>query len=364
MRFPDPAPRMFLLLPLCLVLIAAGCSDSRDPLGPSQTKGAAALSDALQPGSDASTEAGRLKPTLSNIWPNDDGRSWTFRIQERSWRNQFTVRAYPTPAQVPPVPSLDDVAVLLRWLPIGPNAVVSTAGYRMQFNGTRTTASGAVGQNLETTVLEAPSPAEPPTNSVAGVPMPTGFLRALSVARPDLAPKIARRWPAAAARAFSAATATSVRAPDFLFGYAWVKTSEFIGSYGDVSTQLAWKYLVADLTRGSTFSLQLVPDLASDIFLHARVLREPKPINGANRLRSALQVLYVIDFGVSLATDVNGNVTGYYRVYSYGTVDYIAGVGPVASYERAYVAPGMPLDPGQYDQTISLAATVARPQLP
>jgi hypothetical protein len=182
--------------------------------------------------------------------------------------------------------------------------------------------------------------------------------RAISVARPDLAAKIAARWPAAI-RTESAAAAASVHPPTFLFGYAWEKTSEYIGSYGDLNTELAWKYLEANLRPGSSFTMQLIPDLTDNVFLHARVLREHTSITDAGAFRRALQVLYLVDFGVSFGTDVGGNVTGYYRVYSYGTVDYVPGVGPVASYERAYVSPGLPLDPGQYDQTIRLTATAA-----
>ena len=153
------------------------------------------------------------------------------------------------------------------------------------------------------------------------------------------------------------AAVAAVRSPNFLFGYAWEKTDEYIGSYGDLNTELAWKYLVADLGPGSSFTMQLVPDLADDVFLHAVVLGR-HPSSGDDReFRRPLQVLYLVDFGVASATDVYGNVTGYYRVYSYGTVTYVPGVGPVASYERAFVSPGLPLDPGQYDQTIRLVAT-------
>ena len=93
------------------------------------------------------------------------------------------------------------------------------------------------------------------------------------------------------------------------------------------------------------------------------MLRDQLP-SAANGLRRSLQALYVIDFGVGIVTDVDGNVRGYSRVYSYGTVDYIPGVGPVASYERAYVSPGMPIDRGLYDQTIRLVSTAAGPPIP
>jgi len=364
MRLPDLAPRFPLLplLPLCLVLILAGCSDDRIPLEPSQTRSAIGLADAVRPLSLEDAQ-GRVRPDLSNIWPNDDGRSWTYRIQQREWSESFIPRLYPTADQVPPVPSLTDIAGLLRRHPIGENPVLSSAGYRMQFNGIKTTLSGAVGQNLETTILEEAGPVA--TSRIVSAAAPAQLLHAISVARPDLAAKIAARWPSAfrtesvATPGAAAVAALAIQSPTFLSGYAWEKTNEYIGSYGDLNTDLAWKYLVADLKPGSSFSMQLVPDLASDIFLHARVLRDRASITDAGAFRRALSVLYVVDFGVSAGTDADGNVTGYFRVYSYGTVDYVPGVGPVASYERALVSPGLPLDPGMYDQTIRLAATTS-----
>jgi hypothetical protein len=368
---PFPAPRMSPFLPLCLVLILAGCSDSRDPLGPSRTPGATELSDAVRAGSNPALDAqSRLKPDLSNIWPNDDGRSWLYRIAERTWGNlQLDPRTYPTAAQVPPAPRLTDVAALLRSHPIGANPVLSTAGYRMRFNGIKTTQSGAVGQNLETTVLEevgiGPAAVRVgPTAVRAGTAAtPPGFLRALSIARPDLTRKLAAKW-GSQIRTNSADAAASVDPPNFLFGYAWEKTSEYIGSYGDLNTQLAWKYLVANLKPGSSFVMQLVPDLANDVFLYARVLPGKSSDTEFGTFRNVVRMLYLIDFGVGTLTDVDGNSLGYFRVYSYGTIDYAPGVGPVASYERDLVQPGRPLDPGIYDQSIGLVATEAGAPIP
>src|SRR5258705_464716 len=81
---------------------------------------------------------------------------------------------------------------------------------------------------------------------------PPGFIQALSVARPDLARKMAAKW-GPLIRTASTDAAASIDPPNFLFGYAWEKTSEYIGSYGDLNTQLAWKYLVANLKPGSGF---------------------------------------------------------------------------------------------------------------
>jgi hypothetical protein len=237
----------------------------------------------------------------------------------------------------------------------------------MQFNGIKTTQSGAVGQNLETRIVEdvgiGPVTARIATAQIAAAAVPPGFLRALSVARPDLSRKLAAKW-GPLIRTASASAVASIDPPNFLFGYAWEKTSEYIGSYGDLNTQLAWKYLVADLRPGSSFVMQLVPDLANDVFLYARVLPGKSSSTEFGTFRNVVRVLYMIDFGVGTQTDDDGNSLGYFRVYSYGTVDYAPGVGPVASYERDLVQPGRPLDPGIYDLNIGLVATEAGAPIP
>jgi hypothetical protein len=289
---------------------------------------------------------------LRNIWPNEDGREWTYRVEQREW-NSPGLRIYPTEAEVPPLPSLEEVAALLGNHPIGPNPVNETAGYRMRFDGIKTTQSGATGQNLETELFDLGSGTARLAHAGAAAP---GFVRALARARPDLREKIARRWPEAARVAAAPVGPASVFEPFFLFGYAFEKTREYIGSYGDLNLDLAWKYLEADLRPGSEFSMQLVPDLADNVFLHVRVIREGPTATALGTIPRSIEVLYLVDFGVSFATDEEGNVFGYFTAYTYGTITYAPRVGPIASYSRNFVQPGQPLDPGSHDQRIGVTA--------
>ena len=79
---------------------------------------------------------------------------------------------------------------------------------------------------------------------------------------------------------------------------------------------------------------QLVPELASDVFLRARVLGTGTIDTPAGRYTNAIEVFYVIDYGESEATDESGNALGIQHSLGYGSVHYVPGVGPVASYER------------------------------
>lgn len=325
-------PLAGFLIVLSLVL---GCSERVVPGDRSE-----AASDGLRLAVLAPGQPGGPPASLRNVWPNEDGRAWTYRLDQLAW-DPVPPPVFATKQEVPPV-TLDLVAALLGNHPPGPNPVSEAAGYRMQFLGTKTTQSGAVGQNLQTEILDvAMTSASPARLEQGGAP----FWRSLARARPDLAPRIAARWPDPV-RLTSSTGAMDVDPPLFLFGYAWEKTREYIGSYGDLNTLLAWKYLEADLEPGHEFTIQLVPDLADDVFLHVRVLSERTAATVLGDHPHSIDVLYLVDYGVSEQTDPDGNVTGYSHPFDYGTITYAPRVGPIATYERNLVYSGEPLHPG------------------
>lgn len=346
-------PPRHTALPLTsLLAIALGCTNQVAPTNPSM-----AAVDESRFALEAAGMRGGPPASLRNIWPNEDGRSWTYRLEQRTW-GPLEFRVYPTPDEVPPLPSMDAIEALLENHPIGSDPVTETAGYRMQFLGVKTTESGAVGQNLETEVFDLREASLEAVRSVtarsAGA---EGFWRSLARARPDLAGRIAA-FRTDAARLTAPAGTASVDEPLFLFGYAWEKTREHIGSYGDLNTRLSWKYLEADLDPGHEFTLQLVPDLADDVFLHVRVLRERTATSALGDHPRAIDVLYVVDYGTSETLDAGSNTTGYSRVFDYGTITYAPKVGPVASYERNLVSTGEPLDPGYRELSVALVSVV------
>ncbi|MBI5711127.1 MAG: hypothetical protein HZC42_12630 [Candidatus Eisenbacteria bacterium] len=222
-----------------------------------------------------------------------------------------------------------------------------SASYELRFMGMITTESGARKQNLYETLVRPGQPIAVATSR----PGEAAFLTQLWRARPDLRPRLAARVPPAGMLADTSHTYAST----FLHGYAWEKTARWIGTYGDLDTLLAWKYLGADLWPGSQFTHQLVPALASDIFLYGRILPPRSVRTPAGTFRSATVCAYLVDFGVSALTDSSGNLVGYTRYYSYARVWYVDGTGPVACYERSLLTVGG--DPTGYgDITLGLTS--------
>ena len=194
--------------------------------------------------------------------------------------------------------------------------------YTLQFAGTITTVSGAKGQNLVSSLDGGPMPVQ-----AAGSARADRFLARVAAVRPDLRQRIEARIGHTVIDAIDPL-------PLFLAAGAWQKTVDWIGKYADLNTDLAWLYLENNLTPGHSFTLQLVPELADDVFLHGRVLGAVTVETEAGTYEDALEVVYQIDYGVSQAADIDGSVVGYVRIFDVARVIYAAGVGPVESEER------------------------------
>ena len=318
---------------LFALLLLGGCKDEDNVTGP------------------APSDPNSGKTALERLWPNEDGRAWDYAATRREWgygSGFFQPESlFSTPDSIGTL-TLDDVAAFLGNQPIGPGATTSEHIYTIRFNGMMTTTSGAVGQRLESTL----SPDTIPTFSPSPLRSTSGgdFLARLAMARPDLR----RRIEVLRAAQVPTASAKSVDSPLFLSGWAWARTPEWIGSYGELNTEVAWKYLVANFATGSEFSLQLVPDLASDVFLHARMLPRETIVTESGTYTRAYVCLYLVDYGLSNLTDADGNDLGYFHMYAYGTIAYVTDVGPVYSYERDLVQVGATPDLGAGDWTLKL----------
>jgi len=272
---------------------------------------------------------GNGESTMSRSWPNEDGRTWDYAMTNRRMTGG-QLHVFATVGEVPAVTLLDVDAALAT----EPDTLTGTGGdyaFRMKFEGNMTTNSGVVTQRL----TESYPPAIEPLRSGSA-----DFLARLSEARPDLRARLAR---------FVAAPALlgALPRPNFIHGYGYLKGPLWIGSYGDVDTLLAWKYLELNMSIGHTFVQHLVPSLADDVLLRAKVARMINyDVPGVGLVRNCFEVRYLIDYGIMTIVDSTGASVGFSRLFDTGRVIYAPGVGPVLEEERRMASAGQPRDPG------------------
>src|SRR5262249_25217567 len=130
--------------------------------------------------------------------------------------------------------------------------------------------------------------------------------------------------------------------PILLHGGAWQKTLTYIGTFGDFDQNLAWKFLDSDTRQGASFRMQLVPGLANDVWLTGWVVPNKLRAQG-DKGGKTIEVVYVIDYGVTAVVDQTGATIGFARFIGYGSVTYAQNGGPVSMIERA-IAPVEHLD--------------------
>lgn len=315
-------------------------------------------------------------PTIDNVWPNDDGREWQYDLRQAWWTGPLCVTLYDSPEEVPPVPTLDEIEVMLAEHALPEDYETAEGIYFMEFAGDSTTLSGVTAQGLRDSVslegwpgrLKAPhAPSE-------------GFVLRLAVARPDLVSRIMDSYPVPpplyeSFRERSAALAAPdspfagigapleeeiVSAPILIHGGVWEKTDEHIGTYGDMDTLLAYKFLEADLSPGHEFTHQLIPKLTGDVFLYCKMLPRRIIRVGGLPYPNAIECLYVIDYGISTFWGVSpGGEPGYCRLYDYGTVIYAPTIGPIYSYDRSLVEAGNDESMGVGEKTLTISRTRA-----
>jgi len=258
------------------------------------------------------------KGKLDGLWPNDDLHAWSFAYRFQLGDPSFQPTLYPTPEQVPPAPAPEDVLPLLSQS--FPSTSDEAGIYRLQFHGQTTTQAGVTAQNLvETLIVRG--------DSIPGNDFNDRLLMQVARARPDLRAKLAVRG--------SVAT-SDAQMPILLHGGAWEKTLSYIGTYGDLEARLAWKFIDNSTKAGATFRWQLIPSVAQDVYLTGWIV--PNRMSDPAAKGKGVQVVYVIDYGVSEGVDASGATIGFFRDVGYGTVVYVPGTGPVSAIERT-IAP-------------------------
>ncbi len=288
------------------------------------------------------------KPTLDNVWPNADGTTWQYQHEERQWSWDVTFYATRDAVPILPLPSWEEVFTLVESrTPVEPFGIEQGL-YTLAFDGMVITGSGVEAQNLTEQLVIAPPPPPPgDAPSDLGSTVVTGSGE--RIPRGSLTPFLD----------LPGRASTVAESPMFLHGGPWEKTSEYIGTYGDLDQRLTWKFLTRNLSVGSQFTYQLVPLFKDDMFLRCLVWRQFSVETDLGVLKNAVDCLYILDWGVSAVTNVQGDLLGYVRFIDYGRVIYAPTVGPVYCYERLAVEPGDPPSAGLGDLTERLTATSA-----
>lgn len=242
-----------------------------------------------------STPAWAQTIPLESLWPNQDGLRWTYDGQyEESIQGSV---------------SSDDFTASLT------------------FDGTNSVGGRTV-QNLVGRIDGALA------LGVAGRPAGLDPLSArLWLARPDLRRALVER----AARTLNFWPFLLLAPAQDNTGFLQTPTS--IGDWRDEIAGQSWLYLVEPKTVGPNFTLQLVPDLADDVFLHGTVTSADESVAGGDLALypHSWIVEYMVDLGESTHTDELGAPLGTFRMHTTGFVAFSAGIGPFYMEERTKI---------------------------
>lgn len=231
---------------------------------------------------------------MDSYWPNQDGLSWQYQQHADAFDDLD--------------PPIDNQI-------------------RIFFDGNTVAPTAIAAQLL---VEEFVTGRAPTTGLAASIPDP--FMRALWQARPDLRERIMQ-----AVEGSPCPKTSSFASSALLLGgdFAFVKSSDDIAAWRcNLADTRAWIWLVSNLSIGNTFTLQLVPDLADDVFLEGTIAQVEDVTVPAGTFADCLRVDYRVDYGATECMDNEGNITGSYHSETRGWVHYAPQVGPVDSYEE------------------------------
>jgi hypothetical protein len=234
---------------------------------------------------------------MGALWPNGDGTSWTY---QQHWE------------EIVPEPGGGDNIV------------------RLILDGTTVAPNGIDAQVLRGEVVAGS------TSSLAMHAYAVGPLHGyLWQARPDLRPVLESRAQGAGTLPCPEDAPPGLHGLFLTGNYAFSKTVDEVAAWRcNVADTRAWIWLVSNLTIGNTFTVQLVPDLTDNVFLHGTIAAVEDVTVPAGTFGSCLRVDYVVDYGTVECTDVNGNPIGTSRSETRGYVHYAPGTGPVQSFEE------------------------------
>jgi hypothetical protein len=245
--------------------------------------------------------------TVEGLWPQVDGASWTF---------DGTLEEYP--------------------------ATVESFTARLIFDGPVDLAGGVTALNLIGQVNGLP--AAPDDGSPSGL---SPVLRTVWRLRPELRSALETRY-VHAARSPSQRPMWPLellQPAEAEFGLGSLSTTTVMGTWRDGIANWAWWYFTDAFSIGSEWTLQLIPDIADDVFLHGRVFDQFTQIDvGGQTYTNVLVMEYTVDFGEITIVDQGGQLTGSGRAETTGRVSFGMDVGPLRMFEDfAYTQVNCPL---------------------
>ncbi len=223
------------------------------------------------------------QPTLDSLWPADDGTRWeyTFHVFDHDGDIDFTSPAF------------------------------------LQLSGTAMTPGGEAQVLLE-------GHDEVPESRDAAPRGLSSLLARVWRARPELREALAE-LPARQANWW----------PHLLHGGYFMKGAENIQMWQDIWLHPTWIYLEDDISEGATFTLQLLPEITDDIFMHGTVGEIGATVAiPAGTFVDAVRMDYLVDFGVGIIMNDEGEKIGTMHAETVGHVHYVPGVGPVEMLEE------------------------------
>lgn len=255
---------------------------------------------------------------MTVYWPNGDGRSWTYEqtYEEFYFGNvhaQNTLRLF-----------FDGVTVA----PVGIPAQVLDAEVVLGATGWSATAASDLPDYSRDGMGGSRAPAF----------FDRAFDRALWTARPDLRAVLSKRRSATGLGrcpedAVAGAYLNVLDAP-----FAFVKDEFEVGAWRcNADNTQAWLWMTNELSLGGSFTIALIPDIASDVFLHGSVGAFEDVTVPLGTFSDCLRMDYRIDYGSASCVDDGGAPTGTSRLETHGYVYYAPRVGPVQAFEELII---------------------------
>ena len=290
------------LLILPAVLLFAGCDEDNGGGG----------------GSDRVIQT--PEASLDNLWPDDDGNSW-FHDYAFYEATAIEPPLSPDPESVPASPSLDVALAFFADEPLAGDEV-ATGLYAFGFRGEGTTESGASGPVLVSSLYSGPELAA----GAASTQDP--MMRWVARLRPDLLPVLRARGVE-----LELPKQGELFRPLLLGDGIWHRDAASIGYYNNLDLEPRLRLAEADLTPGHEWTVQLIPELTDDVFLHARVLAEVRRKTPMGTFDSVVPIFYYIELGVVTYYDDALEIIGYARSVAAARIEYAPGTGPAHWHE-------------------------------